>query len=125
MRPEAAAALMPDTATAHAHQRTADALMLHVATWSEASPALFTKVQPSLLVPTRNLPDADVPYVWARAPWADTAKAAGQLEALTASPSARRLGSPIRPVAPAILSGRHPSPTQISTPESGRSLSGQ
>lgn len=109
MRPEAAAVLMPDAATAHAHQRTSDALMLHVATWSEASTALFTKLRPSLLVPTRNLPDADVPYAWAPAPWTNTANAAAQIEALTASRNAR-LPVPTRthPAAPATP-GRRPS----------------
>ncbi len=106
MRPEAAAVLMPDAATAHAHQQTSDALMLHVATWGEASPALFTKLRPSLLVPTRNLPDADVPYAWAPAPWTNTANAAAQIGALTAREApacrCRRLPTPpprLHPVA--------------------------
>ena len=109
MRPEAAAVLMPDTATAHAHQRTSDALMLHEATWSEASPALFTKTRPRLLVPTRDLPDADVPCAWAPAPWTNTANAAAQIEALTASRSARLPVPPrTHPAAPATP-GRRPS----------------
>ncbi len=83
--------------------------MLHVATWSEARPALFTKLRPSLLAPTRDLSDADVPYAWAPAPWTNTANAAAQFEALTASRSAR-LPVPPRtyPAAPATP-GRRPS----------------
>jgi len=109
MRPEAAAALMPDTATARAHQRTSDALMLHVATWSEASPALFTKLRPSLLVPTRNLPDVDVPYAWAPAPWTNTANAAAQIEALTPSRSARLPPPPRTHPTPPAAPRRRPS----------------